>query len=78
MGLSLSFIVSQGPDPLETLGLSADGKTLRAEPLPPPAKFVTFDLGGWRIVMSDDHRFASRERVSNAARGWSQRAASCP
>jgi hypothetical protein len=69
VGLSLSFIASQRPDPLETLGLSADGKTLRAEPLPPAAKFVTFDLGGWRIVMSDDHRFASRERVSNAARG---------
>ena len=69
MGLSLSFIASQGPDPLETLGLSAYGKTLRAEPLPPPAKFVAFDLGGWRIVMSDDHRFASRERVSAAAQG---------
>jgi hypothetical protein len=69
VGLSLSFIASQGPDPLERLGLSADGKTLRAEPLPPPAKFVAFDLGGWRIVMSDDHRFASRERVSAAAQG---------
>ena len=69
MGLSLSFIASQGPDPLESLGLSADGKTLRAEPVPPPARFVAFDLGGWRIIMSDDHRFASRERVSAAAQG---------
>lgn len=69
MGLSLSFIASQGPDPLESLGLSADGKTLRAEPLPPPAKFVAFEIGGWRVVMSDDHRFASRERVSAAAQG---------
>lgn len=69
MGLSLSFIASQGPDPLESLGLSADGKTLRAEPLPPPARFVAFELGGWRVVMSDDHRFASRERVSTAAQG---------
>lgn len=69
MGLSLSFIASQGPDPLESLGLSADGKTLRAEPLPPPARFVAFELGGWRVVMSDDHRFASRERVSAAAQG---------
>lgn len=69
MGLSLSFIASRGPDPLECLGLSADGKTLRAEPLPPPARFVAFDLDGWRIVMSDDHRFASRERVSAASRG---------
>jgi hypothetical protein len=69
VGLSLSFIASQGPDPLESLGLSADGKTLRAEPLPPPAKFVAFNLGGWRVVMSDDHRFASRERVSAAAQG---------
>ena len=69
MGLSLSFIASQGPDPLESLGLSADDKTLRAEPLPPPAKFVAFNLGGWRVIMSDDHRFASRERVSAAAQG---------
>jgi hypothetical protein len=69
VGLSLSFIASQGPDPLESLGLSAAGKTLRAEPLPPTAKFVAFELGGWRVVMSDDHRFASRERVSAAAQG---------
>jgi hypothetical protein len=69
VGLSLSFIASQGPDPLESLGLSADGKTLQAEPLPLPARFVAFELGGWRVVMSDDHRFASRERVSAAAQG---------
>jgi hypothetical protein len=69
MGLSLSFIATKGSDPLSALGLSADGKTLRAEPIPPPAGFIRFDLGDWRFVMSDDHRFASRERVCAAAQG---------
>lgn len=69
MGLSLSFIATKGPDPLSALGLSADGKNLRAEPIPPPAKFITFELGDWRFIVSDDHRFASRERVCLAALG---------
>lgn len=69
MGLSLSFIATKGADPLSALGLSADGKTSRAEPIPPPARFITFDLGDWRFVVSDDHRFASRERVCAAAQG---------
>ena len=69
MGLSLSFIATKGLDPLSALGLSADGKTSRAEPIPPPARFIAFNLGDWRFVVSDDHRFASRERVCAAAQG---------
>ena len=69
MGLSLSFIATKGPDPLSALGLSADGRILRSEPIPPPAKFIAFDLDDWRFVVSDDHRFASRERVRLAAEG---------
>lgn len=69
MGLSLSFIATKGRDPLSALGLSADGKTSRAEPIPPPARFIAFDLGDWRFVVSDDHRFASRERICAAAQG---------
>ena len=30
---------------------------------------MAFDLGGWRFLMSEDHRFASRERVAAAAEG---------
>ena len=69
MGLSLSFIATKGLDPLSALGLSADGRTSRAEPIPPPARFIAFNLGDWRFVVSDDHRFASRERVCAAAQG---------
>ncbi|MCA3721378.1 hypothetical protein [Phenylobacterium sp.] len=32
---------------------------------------MAFDLGGWRFLMSEDHRFASRERVAAAAEGGS-------
>lgn len=71
MGLSLSFIAIRGPDALAALGLAASGEPFRGEPLPPPEEFVAFDLGGWRFLMSEDHRFASRERVAAAAEGGS-------
>lgn len=71
MGLSLSFIAIRGSDGLAALGLAASGEPFRGEPLPPPEEFVAFDLGGWRFLMSEDHRFASRERVAAAAEGGS-------
>lgn len=71
MGLSLSFIAIRGPDALAGLGLAASGEPFRGEPLPQPEEFVAFDLGGWRFLMSEDHRFASRERVAAAAEGGS-------
>jgi len=71
VGLSLSFIAIRGPDALAGLGLAASGEPFRGEPLPPPEEFVAFDLGGWRFLMSEDHRFASRERVAAAAEGGS-------
>lgn len=69
MGLSLSFIATKGPDPLPALGLAASGEQVRAEPIPPPEDFIAFDLGGWRFFMSEDHRFASRDRVAAASQG---------
>lgn len=47
----------------EALGLTVSGDGERLCPVPVPAKFVAFELGGWRFVLSEDPRFASRERV---------------
>jgi hypothetical protein len=71
VGPSLSFIAIRGPDALAGLGLAASGEPFRGEPLPPPEKFVAFDLGGWRFLMAEDHQFASRDRVAAAAEGGS-------
>jgi hypothetical protein len=71
VGLSLSFIATRGPDALAALGLAASGEPFGGEPVPPPEDFIAFDLGGWRFFMSEDHRFASRERVVAASQGGS-------
>lgn len=72
MGLSISWIASNGlgrAEVLEALGLAALDESARVSPVPPPVKFAAFDLDGWRLVASADHRFASRERVVAASRG---------
>jgi hypothetical protein len=52
-----------------SLGLADTGESARMIPLPPPAKFAAFELNGWQFVVSSDHRFASRERISAVSQG---------
>ncbi len=54
---------------LEALGLADTGERARLSPVPAPAKFASFELDGWRFVISADHRFASRERVVAVSQG---------
>lgn len=54
---------------LAALGLAETDESARMSPVPPPAKFVAFELGEWRFVVSADHRFASRERVVAVSHG---------
>ena len=54
---------------LDVLGLAASGEPERLCPVPAPERFAAFELDGWRFVVSEDHRFASRERVVAVSRG---------
>lgn len=54
---------------LASLGLAVTDESARMSPVPPPARFAAFELGGWRFVVSEDHRFASRERVVAVSQG---------
>jgi hypothetical protein len=54
---------------LDVLGLEASGEPERHCPVPAPARFAAFELDGWWLVVSEDHRFASRERVVAVSRG---------
>jgi len=74
MGLSISWVASRAVDQaemLDALGLAASGGLgqLCPVPVPAPARFAAFELDGWRFVVAEDHRFASRERVIAVSRG---------
>lgn len=72
MGLSISWVASRCLDlteMLDALGLAASGEPEQLCPVPAPARFAAFELDGWWFVVSEDNRFASRERVVAVSRG---------
>lgn len=72
MGLSIAWVASRCLDLtgiLDALGLEASGEPEGLCPVPAPARFAAFEFDGWWFVVSEDHRFASRERVVAVSRG---------